>query len=99
MAQNQLPQIDNLFSRSGFPSTSAFYKNSEDHSLKLDVVGVIPADDQKVDKKDAVDVPIKQIEDWVYRLLNFANEAYDEHLGALESDLLDMREEMNRLLD
>lgn len=39
-------------------------------------------------------VTAKQLEDWCYRLQQAANEAGDEGFGALESDLLDIRDEL-----
>jgi hypothetical protein len=39
-------------------------------------------------------IEVRLLEDWVHRLVDFAHEAGDERLRVLESDLLDLRDEI-----
>jgi hypothetical protein len=100
MALNPL-QNSNLFSR-----TSAFDGAGVEPPLDFNVVGVVPSDQQQSKiqdpaKKTTIGVHVKQIDDWIYRLKSIADEVgdSDHHLLAAESDLLDLRDELDHLLD
>jgi hypothetical protein len=85
----------NLQGSSLFSRTSAFIDDElgefSPNFQNLDVVGVIPSQQQQEKlktNKTTVEIAKKQIEDWVYRLRNAADEAGDDKLIALELDRL-----------
>ena len=43
-------------------------------------------------------VTTNQLKDWIKRLTDCASEAWHEGLGPLESDILDIRDEMDKLV-
>jgi hypothetical protein len=50
-------------------------------------------------KRDTLEIKPDTLRDWVFRLKFIADEVGDARLLAAESELLDIRDEMDRLLD